>query len=219
MKYKCLVLDHDDTVVNSTASIHYPCFLAYLAEYHPHLKDNYDITTFFNKNFNPGILSLLRDEVGLSEEELEHEGEFWREYVKHHIPRAFDGIREIIDEFLTRGGTIAVASHSLTEYIVRDYRENDLRMPSVIYGWDMDPEKRKPSPFSVLDIAERLSLSPSDILVVDDLKPGYDMARAAGCDFAAAGWAYNIPEIEAFMRENCDFYLPTVESLWELLFN
>ena len=27
MKYKCLVLDHDDTVVDSTASIHYPAFL------------------------------------------------------------------------------------------------------------------------------------------------------------------------------------------------
>ena len=24
MRYKCLVLDHDDTVVDSTASIHYP---------------------------------------------------------------------------------------------------------------------------------------------------------------------------------------------------
>ena len=54
--------------------------------------------------------------------------------------------------------------------------------------------------------------------MVDDLKPGYDMARAAGCDFAAAGWAYNIPEIEAFMRANCDYYLPTVESLSDLLF-
>ena len=27
MRYKCLVLDHDDTVVDSTASIHYPAFL------------------------------------------------------------------------------------------------------------------------------------------------------------------------------------------------
>ena len=65
---------------------------------------------------------------------------------------------------------------------------------------------------------ERLSIDASEILVVDDLKPGYDMARAAGCDFAAAGWAYNVPEIEAFMRANCDYYLPTVESLSDLLF-
>ena len=35
MRYKCLVLDHDDTVVNSTAVIHFPSFLAYLARVRP----------------------------------------------------------------------------------------------------------------------------------------------------------------------------------------
>ena len=32
MKYKCLVLDHDDTVVNSTATIHFPSFIGASAE-------------------------------------------------------------------------------------------------------------------------------------------------------------------------------------------
>ena len=219
MKYKCLVLDHDDTVVDSTASIHFPCFLEYLSEYRPHLAGGYDVESYFRKNFDPGILSLLRDEVGLSEAEIAHEGEYWREYVKGHIPRAYDGIREIIDEYLTRGGIICVVSHSYREYIERDYRENGLKMPSLVYSWDINPEHRKPSPYALFDIMKRLSLSPSDILVVDDMKPGYDMARGAVCDFAAAGWAYNIPEIDAFMRANCDYYLPTVASLGELLFN
>ena len=44
------------------------------------------------------------------------------------------------------------------------------------------------------------------------------MARGAGVDFAAAGWAYDIPEIENYMRENCDFYLKTVEELRKILF-
>ena len=219
MKYKCLVLDHDDTVVASTASIHFPCFVEYLGKFRPHLRDNYDVDSYFRKNFDPGILSLLRDEVGLSEEEIAHEGEYWREYVKGHIPRAYDGIREIIDEYLTRGGTICVVSHSYREYIERDYRENRLKMPTLVYSWELPDDKRKPSPWPLFDIMERLSLAPSDLLVVDDLKPGYDMARAAGCDFAAAGWAYDIPEIEAFMRASCDYYLPTVASLAELLFN
>ena len=30
MRFKCLVMDHDDTTVNSTATIHFPSFLAYL---------------------------------------------------------------------------------------------------------------------------------------------------------------------------------------------
>ena len=35
MKYKCLVFDHDDTVVNSTATIHHPCFELFLKTYFP----------------------------------------------------------------------------------------------------------------------------------------------------------------------------------------
>ena len=217
MKYKCLVLDHDDTVVASTASIHFPCFVEYLEKFRPHLADNYDVDSYFRKNFDPGILSLLRDEVGLSEEEVAHEGEYWREYVKGHIPRAYDGIHEIIDEYLTRGGTICVVSHSYREYIERDYRENGLKMPTLVYSWELPDDKRKPSPWPLYDIMERLSLAPSEILVVDDLKPGYDMARAAGCDFAAAGWAYDVPEVEEYMRAHADFYLSTVEELRSLL--
>jgi phosphoglycolate phosphatase/pyrophosphatase PpaX len=54
---------------------------------------------------------------------------------------------------------------------------------------------------------------------VDDLKPGYDMARGAGVDFAAAGWAYDVKEIREFMKQNCDFYLEKIEDLRSLLFN
>ena len=60
-------------------------------------------------------------------------------------------------------------------------------------------------------------LSKSEILMVDDLKPGFDMAKCAGIDFAAAGWGYDVPEIEEFMRAHSDFYLKTVGELAELL--
>jgi len=43
------------------------------------------------------------------------------------------------------------------------------------------------------------------------------MARGAGCVFAAAGWAYDVPEIRDFMKKNCDYYLSTVEELRSLL--
>ena len=56
-----------------------------------------------------------------------------------------------------------------------------------------------------------------EIIVVDDLKPGYDMARGAGVDFAAAGWAYDVKEIREFMKQNCDFFLETIDDLKELI--
>lgn len=217
MKYKCLLLDHDDTVVASTEAIHYPSFVAYIDENKPHLSGKYSFEEFILKNFDPGVLEFFGGEIGLNDEEMREEDKYWRDFVATRIPTAYEGISKIISDFRARGGIVAVASHSYTEYILRDYAQNDLPKPDAIYGWDLPRECRKPAPFTVLDICEKYGIAPSEVLVVDDLKPGYDMARAAGADFAAAGWAYNVPEIEAFMRKNCDYYLTSVAELAELL--
>ena len=219
MKYKCLVLDHDDTVVDSSASIHYPSFVEYLKIARPHLADKYSVEEYFEKNFHPGILELFTDEIGLSPEELKEEEAFWRDYVKNHIPHAYPGIKEIIEEFRARGGLIVVDSHSLTENIIRDYKANGLPEPDVIYGWDIPKEMRKPNPGTLFDLMEKYGLRPEDILVVDDLKPGYDMAKGAGVDIAAAGWAHSVPEIVSFMSENCEYFCRTVEELRKILFD
>ena len=145
MRFRCLVMDHDDTTVNSTATIHFPSFLAYLKLVRP--EASYTLEDYFRKNFDPGIMALFTGELGFSEQELE--GEF--------------------------------------------------------RSWPLE------------QIMERFGLEPQELLVVDDLKPGYDMARAAGVPFAAAGWANDIPEIEQFMRKNCDFYCKTVADLDRLL--
>ena len=217
-KYKCLVLDHDDTVVDSSASIHYPSFVEYLKIARPHLADKYTLEEYFEKNFHPGILELFTEEIGLDEKELAEEEAFWREYVKNHIPNAYPGMREIIADFKAGGGIIAVDSHSVSENIIRDYKANCLPDPDIIYGWDIPKEMRKPAPGTLFDLMEKHSLSPEEILVVDDLKPGYDMAKAAGVDIAAAGWAHNVPEIAGFMKKNCEYFCKSVDYLRKILF-
>ena len=219
MRYKCLVLDHDDTVVSSTAEIHFPCFVEYLKMTRPHIADTYDLETYLVKNFTPGITSILRDELGMDEVEMAEEIDYWAKYVERVTPLAYPGIGDIIARFKAAGGIVAVDSHSLERYIRRDYAHNNLPEPHIIYGWDIPPEERKPSPHTLFDLMKRFNLSPCEILVVDDLKPGYDMARGAGVDFAAAGWGYDVPFIEDFMRRNCDYYLKTVADLEALLFN
>ena len=219
IKYKCLVLDHDDTLVDSTRTVHFPCFVQYLSEFYPHLADKYTLESYLIKNFHPGVISLFMDEIGMSREQLRAEEEYWANYVLHHIPTAFAGIGELMRDFLREGGIIAVDSHSLKRNIERDFLSNSLPLPNIIYSWDLPEEQRKPSPYTVLDLMERYNLKPSEVLVVDDLKPGYDMARGAGVDFAAAGWAYDIPEIEDFMRRHCDYYLKSVDELRTLLFS
>lgn len=218
MKYRLLVLDHDDTVVNSTATIHYPCFVEYLRLYRPALADGYTLTSYFEKNFHPGITALLRDEVGLSAEQMKHEEAYWADYVKSHVPTAYEGMRELLERFRAQGGLIAINSHSFSSYILRDYEKNALPPPDAVYGWDLPPECRKPSPFAIEDAMRRFDVPAHEVLMVDDSKPGFDCARAAGVAFAAAGWAFDIPYIRDFMTAHCDVYLPTVASLSDLLF-
>lgn len=211
MHYRCLVMDHDDTVVNSTATIHFPSFLAYLQKVRT--GKTYTLEDYFSKNFDPGIISLFTDELGFSKREMDEEFAFWQEYVKTRVPKAYPGIREILERHKAEGGLLAVISHSVRDTIVRDYRENGLPQPDVIFGWELPEHQRKPHPWPMEQLMQRYGLRPEEILTVDDLKPGYDMCRACGVPFAAAGWANAVPEIERFMRQNCDFYFKTVAEL------
>lgn len=216
LKYRCLVLDHDDTVMDSTRLIHHPAFLVYLKETRPGV--SVSLEEYFRINFHPGFLEYCEGTLGLTPAELDREMEVWTDYVATHVPRAFPGMREIMTEQRRRGGSIAVISHSLRENILRDYRENGLPEPSMVFGWELPRERRKPSPFALDRLMAAMDLEPGDMLVVDDLKPGYDMARQRAVPFAAAGWAYDIPEIRDFMRENSPLYFDTPEGLYRYLF-
>ena len=211
MKYKCLVFDHDDTVVNSTATIHHPCFAEYLRKFYP--GESMSLEDYFLLNFDPGFIPMCRERYGMTDADLAHEARFWQNYVKDHVPVAYPGVREIMERQRAEGGLVCVVSHSFDYNIRRDYAANGLPEPDAVYGWERPEDQRKPHPFPLTDLMERFSLRPSDVLMIDDLKPGYDMAAAAGADFAAAGWAYDIPEIERFMRQNCPLYFKTVKEL------
>ncbi len=217
MRYKCLVFDHDDTVVNSTATIHHPCFESYLALRYP--GRHCSLEDYFLKNFEPGFLEMCRGEYGMDDAALADETRFWQKYVAQHIPEVYPGIAEIMRRHKAEGGYICVVSHSFDNNIRRDYAENSLPQPDAVYGWEQPPERRKPQPWPLEDIMRRFSLAPGDLLMIDDLKPGYDMAKTCGVDFAAAGWAYEVLRIEDFMRKNSDFYFKTVQELADFLEN
>ena len=215
MKYRCLVFDHDDTTVNSTATIHYPCFVDFLKEYYPGREIS--LEDYFILNFTPGFIEMCRRDYGMDDEMLEKEKDYWLDYVRGHIPEAYPGIAEIMRRHKAEGGILCVISHSMSENILRDFRANGLPEPDLVFGWELPPENRKPDPWALFEIMKEFALKPEDILVIDDLKPGYDMAVAAGVDFAGAGWSYDIAFIEDFMRANCTNYFKTVRELDEFL--
>lgn len=215
MRYKCLIFDHDDTTVNSSVNVHYPSFVEFMKIHRPSL--DIPLDDFMRYNFEPGVLPFFREICGLSDEELKEEEAFWVDYTKKHVSDAFPGIREIMERHRQEGGIICVISHSFASNIIRDYRHNGLPEPDLIFGWEQPLKERKPSPVPVKRIMEKYNLSPQDVLVIDDLKPGLDMARAAGVDFAAALWCFDIPGNEAYMRKNADYCFKTVPELAKML--
>ncbi len=217
MRYRCLILDHDDTVVNSTATIHYPAFLEALKLLRPGVTISLD--DYFRENFDPGFIPYCVGKLGMTDEELERELECWKEYVSKHTAKAYDGMREIIGRQRAEGGIVCVVSHSYDFNIRRDYASNDLPMPDMIFGWEYPPEQRKPGTYALEVISRKYRLKPQEMAMVDDSKPGYDMAKAYGVPFVGAGWAADIPEIRAFMRKNSDVYFTSVEELAEFLFD
>ena len=132
-------------------------------------------------------------------------------------PQAYDGMRELLWRHKEQGGVLCVVSHSYTQNILRDYRENGLPEPDMVFGWESPTSERKPSPYPLEQIMKRFGFSRSELLMLDDLKPGYDMAKSCSVDFAAAGWSNDIPEIESFMRSNCDKYFKTVAGFSDFL--
>jgi phosphoglycolate phosphatase/pyrophosphatase PpaX len=147
-----------------------------------------------------------------------YQTENWLKYVRAHSPQIFKGIDKILWRFYNDGGHICVVSHSMNENILRDYRNNDLPMPDMVFGWDMLPEQRKPSVWAIEQIIERLSLKPADLVMIDDLKPGKVMADNAGIDFIGAGWAHSIPEIVSYMKAECKLYCSSVKELENYIF-
>ena len=55
LKYKCLILDHDDTSVESTAKIHYPAHVAGVKEILGPDVEPISLQGWFRVNHEPGI--------------------------------------------------------------------------------------------------------------------------------------------------------------------
>lgn len=216
LNYRCLVLDHDDTVVRSEETVNYPSFLEALKV----LRPGRTITReeFTRWCFSPGFSALCSDYIGLTPEEIDVQYDMWRSYVATHIPPPYDGLRPILTRWKQEGGLLCVSSHSARENILRDYRLHFDLEPDQIFDWDLGEDRRKPSPYALQEIMRLYDLRPDELLMVDDLKPGYDMAHACGVPFACAGWSHDDLEIRAFLRRFSDFYLETVQALESLLF-
>ena len=217
LKVKCPGLDHDDTVVKSTPEINFPAFLKSLHRMRPEVKMSYE--QFVTYNFTPGFHELCRDILKYTPEEIKSQENDWQEAAANTIPNVYEGLPEILNRYVANGGKIAVSSHSMRKTIIRDYQWAGMPKPDLIFDWMCPEGKRKPHPYALEEIMHTYQFQPEELLMVDDLKPGYDMASAVHVPCACAGWSDNqISLVKNYMMQHCDYYLNTTDQLEEVLY-
>ena len=217
LKYPCLVLDHDDTVVQSEATVNYPCFCEYLKQTRPGVQISF--AEYINACSRQPFVDFCRERFGFTDEELQQEYLFWKAYARQHPPLPFPGIREILRRQKEEGGLVCVASMSGTENILRDYNAHFGMVPDAIFSWDLPEHQRKPSPYALHQIMRTYNLTRDELLMIDDMRPGVDMARAAGVKVAFAAWGrLDHPEIMAPMEQICEYTFRNTQELEKFLF-
>lgn len=218
LMYRCLVLDHDDTVVRSEETVNYPAFLEMLAKLRPGARPP-ALPEFTRWCSGKGFVALCQEGYGLSDAELAEQFRMWLQYAMTHIPPAFPGLRELLARYRGAGGRICVSSHSCRTNIERDYKDLFGFRPDMIFGWELEPWQRKPEPYALDRIREEWGIDYAEMLVVDDLMTGYRMAKTRNAPFAWAGWGRtNVPELRDFMKSHAAYSLDPVGDLESLLF-
>ena len=119
LKYKCLVLDHDDTVVQTLMTLSYPFFCLELEQFRPGAAMT--CQAYVTECHRLGFADMCRKIFHFTEEELKLEHKQWTDYIMAHIPDPFPGIERIIRRQKESGGMLFVVSHSTSENIRRDY--------------------------------------------------------------------------------------------------
>ena len=120
INYRCIVLDHDDTVVRSSETVNHPAMLDALKIMRPGMTISY--RDFMVKCYEwLDFPNMCKHEFGFTEEESAEEYEMWKIYVRTHIPPPYEGMKELLERYREAGGLICVSSHSSEENIARDY--------------------------------------------------------------------------------------------------
>lgn len=218
LRFPCLVLDHDDTVVQSEATVNFPFFEYILDKFRPGAKVT--LKEYTEGCYHFGFAEMCRKWYQFSEQELVDEYLGWQEYIRDHIPAVYDGMDRIIHRQIESGGLVCVVSHSCTENITRDYIHHFQVIPHEIYGWDYPEHQRKPNPYPLMQIMKKYGLTADKMLVVDDMKPAYEMASKVGVPICFAAWGRkDYPEISKEMKSLCDFSFDSPALLEHFLFD
>ncbi|ELP95095.1 hypothetical protein EIN_254290 [Entamoeba invadens IP1] len=217
IRYKAIVIDHDDTAFDSTPSVHYPAYVRYCEEKMPKDFKMLTLEGWYEMLWHSDISVYQKEVMKLTPEEQKIEFFMWKEFVGRFTPNMFPGFLEFLKEFRRRGGIIAVCSHSTQDDIERNYARYNFQ-PEVIYGYSREhPEMCKPYTYPIENLKEKYHLEAKDIAMIDDLSPGFQMAKKCGVDCIGVIYGKGHDTIKGEIAKTCKKTFDTVEGLKEYI--
>lgn len=188
LKKKCLILDHDDTLMDSQETVHYPIFLETLKIMRPHVTLP-TFGEFVTRSNEFGFEGYIRKVYGFSEAEVETEINFWREQVPLRQAEIFSDVARVVADFVNLGGILVVYSYSDSSMILSDYQRHFDFIPHDIIGFDNDLSFRKPARVPLLTMMAKFNLTPNECILVDDMPLLIETAQRTNIDMVGANWS------------------------------
>ena len=115
LRYKCLVLDHDDTVVQTERTIGYPYFRDYIEKIRPGCTLSFG--EYVRDCNNMVFADMCVQRWQMTETEMHNEYLGWKAYSRVNIPEVCPGIERVIRRHKEAGGILCVSSLSTREII------------------------------------------------------------------------------------------------------
>jgi phosphoglycolate phosphatase-like HAD superfamily hydrolase len=143
LRKKCLILDHDDTIINSQESIHYPLFVEVLKILRPNITP-VDFEKFIELSNEVGFVKMCRMLYHYNAEEIQFEYEHWKKHSSLIEAPTFDGIKEFLTAFEKAGGVIIVYTMNSKQNVEQDYERLFNMIPKSIISHDQYHVLRKP---------------------------------------------------------------------------
>ena len=161
----------------------------------------------YNKMVGNGLRKLVeRSAPEASKETINRLIALTKEYYNGHCTdttRPYPGMPELLDELVSRGVMVAVASNKYQEGTDRIIRHFFPLVPFIAIEGQNEERPIKPDPAILLDIiktAEKTAGEPlggSEVIMVGDSTVDIDTARRAGIESIAVAWGFSpLVEIE-----------------------
>jgi phosphoglycolate phosphatase len=175
-KIKLIVFDWDGTLMDSEAQI-VACLHAAIADLGLEPMDDHTVKNVIGLGLREAIDTLVpgRDQH-FHRAFVEHYRKYWFQSKDSVL---FDGVREVLDTLQQQQLLLGVATGKARRGLERVLGETDLA--SVFHATRCaDEAPSKPHPQMLLDIMERLNVSPDETLMVGDTEYDMEMATNAG---------------------------------------